>query len=237
MAVRMPEGFRLMHPIHQTIPMHTPVPPPWSLRGDGDVFFYRFAPGDPGVDDDHSSGYRGGLGAIAWMDYRESPVGPYREILFIPGRVAYGGRRLHTITRIFVESWESVVSGRANWGIPKYRADFMTARDGETETLTAARPAADGGAPFARLVVEPGALRLPIDTRLCPVTLIEQADGQTFLTALTVRAGVSRLRVREVWADDAWFPQPRRALLGAVRLRDFRITFPVPNIEGRAVDA
>jgi hypothetical protein len=229
-----------MQPIDQAIPAIEATPPPWFLRGDGYVLFYRFTRADlewAGISAHERAAYSGGLGAIAWMDYRISQVGAYREILFIPGRFAHARKRYHTITRIFVETWESVVSGRANWAIPKYRADFHTEKDGNRETLTALRPADQGGEPFFRLIAEPQVLKLPLDTRLCPVTLMQRESGRAHLIRLKTRASVSLLDVKEFWADDAWFPRPTGELLGAVKLIDFKIIFPVPKIVPSPMEA
>jgi len=120
-----------------------PPPPPWALRGTGYVLLYWFqryefrlkAFTQPALSDH----WRGGLGALVWMDYRQSPVGPYREILFIPGRFAFNGRRDWSISRIYVETLASVIGGRANWGIPKDLATFTTEqRPDGTEILGAA---------------------------------------------------------------------------------------------------
>ncbi|CAE6527829.1 unnamed protein product [Rhizoctonia solani] len=72
--------------------------------------------------------YQGGLGTIQLIRYHSSPVGPYDELLYVPGQMNFkvGGSSLSglSITRIYVSSFASVVNGRRNWNIPKRLARF-----------------------------------------------------------------------------------------------------------------
>jgi hypothetical protein len=62
---------------------------------------------------------------VMFVDYADSPAGPYRELLYMPGRLTLpGGRKAWSVTRIYVSTWDSVVNGRRNWGIPKDLAEF-----------------------------------------------------------------------------------------------------------------
>ncbi|GAB1521184.1 hypothetical protein RhiTH_004275 [Rhizoctonia solani] len=72
--------------------------------------------------------FQGGLGTIQLIRYHSSPVGPYDELLYVPGQMNYkiGGSSMSglSITRIYVSSFASVVNGRRNWNIPKHLAKF-----------------------------------------------------------------------------------------------------------------
>lgn len=72
--------------------------------------------------------YTGGLGTIQLIRYHSSPVGPYDELLYIPGNMTYkvGASSVSGlgITRIYVSTVESIVNGRRNWNIPKQLARF-----------------------------------------------------------------------------------------------------------------
>ncbi|GEM_PF-1457380 len=106
----------------KTNDIHT-LPPPWELRGNGFVVFYRF-PKEflntyslvPNV---LRSLFCGGIGAMMLFDYYQTPVGPYSEILFIPGQFAYENKKYHSITRRLATSRESAAAGYAQWGIPE----------------------------------------------------------------------------------------------------------------------
>jgi hypothetical protein len=222
----------------QTAPDLAVEPSPWALTGDGWVVFYWFTKAvlnQAGIERPELRGkWRGGLGALTWMNYHTSPVGPYGEIMFIPGQFDFGIGRYFSIGRIYVSSWESVVSGRANWGIPKDRADFHfeTWKTGE-EHLTATL---DGeNTPFAELLCRPSGWSAPASTRLLPIQMAQVWEGQIFVTTLTLRARVHWLDVLSVKANNAHFPSTNGFTpLGAVKLANFEITFPVAKVSSYA---
>ncbi|KAH8808607.1 hypothetical protein F5884DRAFT_378042 [Xylogone sp. PMI_703] len=80
---------------------------------------------------------RGGLGMAQVLRYSESPVGPYDELLIVPGNYEYEaevrdkkkGMKMEKrsnlrVTRIYVSTRESCYNGRKNWNIPKHLARF-----------------------------------------------------------------------------------------------------------------
>lgn len=92
------------------------------------------------------------------VDYLDSPVGPYREILASPVLVAPRRRfgsvpRLH-VPFIAVDSDESVHGGRTHWLLPKTKATF----DGDVGGLLDI--VGDGWS--ARTRTQPGPVPLPI---------------------------------------------------------------------------
>lgn len=209
------------------------VPPPWPLRGDGWVLLFRLSAAyaaRPGlVRPELRSVWQGAIGAVAWMHYRESSVGPYDELLFIPGLTGVGGRSAFSISQIYVSSMTSVVNGRANWGIPKDRADISVETWPSGEEVLRAGPAND---PFAELIARPGGPRLPVDTRALPLPIVQVWQGQIFRLGLTMQAQVRWLDVIRWHADGVRFPSLAGLRpLAAVKLENFAITFPVPEIE------
>ncbi|KLJ13831.1 hypothetical protein EMPG_11251 [Blastomyces silverae] len=73
-----------------------------------------------------SGEYKGGACTVMIVRYLESPVGPYDEILWIPGWFEVPGKKTSNarITRIYVSRKESIYNGRKNWNIPKHLASF-----------------------------------------------------------------------------------------------------------------
>ncbi|KAJ6593472.1 hypothetical protein B0H19DRAFT_1246236 [Mycena capillaripes] len=82
------------------------------------------------------------IGLILIVRYSAGPVGPYDELIYIPGRWAYNltdsGLR---ITQIYVTTNASVFNGRTNWNIPKHQANFNFTKlaDG-SQTVTVSPP-------------------------------------------------------------------------------------------------
>lgn len=208
------------------------VPPPWELRGDGYVLLYHFSRAFGERESQHqpplAGRWRGMLSAVTWMFYNTSGVGPYGELMVIPGVFAWRGRRDFSITRIYVSTWESVVSGRANWGIPKDRADISVERRSSGEEHLVA--ALDGNI-LCEMLCRPSRFSLPVSTRFLPITLMQVWEGQTFYTPFTLQADVHWLDVIRISSDGDHFPSlAGETPLIAVKLANFAVTYPIPRI-------
>jgi len=79
----------------------------------------------------------GGLGLVQVIRYTQTPVGPYDEIMIIPGRfenmikevgadgkVRLRSKKNYKISRIYVSHEKTCWNGRKNWNIPKHLAKF-----------------------------------------------------------------------------------------------------------------
>jgi len=79
----------------------------------------------------------GGLALVQIIRYTQTPVGPYDELMIIPGRFEHqvtsigvdGKAQVDTkknfkISRIYVSQEETCWNGRKNWNIPKHLAKF-----------------------------------------------------------------------------------------------------------------
>ena len=63
-------------------------PPPWRLTGEGIILIYRFPRAWVErlecLTDQQRGNFAGGLGYVMMVNYHQSPVGPYKELLLIP---------------------------------------------------------------------------------------------------------------------------------------------------------
>lgn len=215
----------------------TLAPAPWQLQGRGYIALLRFD--DGGREQDRflppSLAGRRLASPYAWLmfvDYSHSDVGPYHELLFIPGRFPFeDGRRHLSISRIFVSSMASVVNGQRNWGIPKDVADFEVCYgDGGVDRVRVAKD----GSTFAELEFRPYPLPLPFPGGLVPAalrTLGQHRDGQSFLYAPQASGWLRPARLLRASADPAQFPDLGRARpVLTVAVRDFEMLFPVSRI-------
>jgi hypothetical protein len=87
------------------------------------------------------------VAVVAFVDYEDTPVGPYQEVV-AAAAVRRGRRVMGQVPFIAVNSLPSVHGGRANWALPKTTATFrggvadgaVSARgDGWSMTVLAAR--------------------------------------------------------------------------------------------------
>jgi hypothetical protein len=167
-------------------------PAPWQLVGRGIIVLFRpderFAGVLPRAQQDR---YRGGVPVLMAVRYLSSDVGPYDELLFVPGRVDFDGEALYTISHIAVSTLASVVNGWLNWAIPKELAGLRFDNHGRRYSLRGER--ADGFS--AEIVAEGGGLPLPLTTAIMPHTLGQERDGRLYVTRLKARGWALRARL------------------------------------------
>ncbi|KAG4436734.1 hypothetical protein IFR05_007788 [Cadophora sp. M221] len=125
---------------------------PWTLKGTIYSFmFYVSSSSAQTLQDDKSLLYSpleasssfssgklvGGLASVQIIRYTESPVGPYDELVLVPGKFEYevdakdkdGNVKREVkknlrVTKIYVSQVATCWNGRNNWNIPKHLADF-----------------------------------------------------------------------------------------------------------------
>ncbi|KJZ73016.1 hypothetical protein HIM_07588 [Hirsutella minnesotensis 3608] len=124
------------------------IPPPWRVTGDvycvsfwtsgataRNMPSHAYSPLEAGAEFANPAGSQpvGGLGMIQIIRYHNSPVGPYDEMLVVPGSFDWArrgrGGRLESgsnprISRIYVSQKQTCYNGRINWGCPKHLARF-----------------------------------------------------------------------------------------------------------------
>lgn len=208
---------------------HTPVPAPWTLRGEGIILLFRFKKEwvtKAGNLPEHLEGkFKGGFGYVMLVDYQESPVGPYRELLFIPGK--FGKEKLQAITTIFVDSEASTVNGRANWAIPKQTADFNWQKEKGLDKVEVSL----NGKQVFRASIRSGGISFPMSTALLPIRLRQELEDQVLFTQPEGKGWGKLALIQDLEVDPQLFPDIRgiKPLL-ALKVSPFTLTFPKPSI-------
>jgi len=97
----------------------------------------------------------GGQGLVQLVSYADSPVGPYDELIYVPGRWKYtDGTKGFRITRIYVSTKASTYNGRKNWNIPKQVASFDYHKEPSgIWSLSVSTPGSE--TPFFKVTVHP----------------------------------------------------------------------------------
>lgn len=204
------------------------APAPWELRSRSYVLALRREQDEPYATRPELLDARPWpLAYVMFVDYSASPVGPYFELLFIPGSFRFGSRRLPSITKIYVSSQASVDNGRRNWAIPKQLASFSVRYDVEGVDHMVMQV---DDKPAVELALRPSVPRLPFTTALMPRrfrTLGQTLDGHTAIVAPSARALVQPAKVVRAWSDASYFPvlSPKRVAACSMLSR-VRLTFP-----------
>jgi hypothetical protein len=218
-------------------PSTSRLPPPWRLRGSGYVFLFAFEPWFlrnggfllPELVGEH---FEGMLGALMLLDYRTSPAGPYRELLFAAGRNLRWRNHLFSISRIYVSSEASAASGRENWAIPKRTAEFevVAGEDGAERVIVQRDRLAE-----VDLTVAPGrGLPIPALGLLAPPswrTIVQFRDGRNLETRLGGRGVLRPARLLDFRTLPRAFPDVNEGkLVAGFFVKDFRLRLPAPRV-------
>ncbi|UQN06903.1 acetoacetate decarboxylase family protein [Deinococcus sp. QL22] len=203
------------------------APPPWTLHGRAVIALYG----------KHAEA---ALGALMLVRYKDSPVGPYDELLWAtaPNPSPVGPRpQVHNIV---VSTEASVRWGRHNWGIPKGLARFEWQQEGQT---TQVRIHAPEGHLLAHLAYRTRGISLPVSTIPVPAqfrTLAQPAlDGKTGWLLTPVNAVGTAQSARLTVLDAAGFHAPLMQLrpLLTLAVQELRLVFPVPErVDGVALE-
>jgi hypothetical protein len=207
-------------------------PAPWNLKGNGYIFAYKFPKKRSSeqffhadfLDDPAFSGF----GTVMLVDYHESTAGPYRELLFVPGRFNYKGKKLYSITKIYVSTMESVVNGRENWGIPKELADFtITPAGWRKERIIVEKD----GELIMDVTLRKFGLPYFVSTRLFPLPLVQKLNKKIYFTKFNGRGKGLLTFAKSITVNSKLFPDiTRNRPLFIKRVENFKIEFPVSTI-------
>ncbi len=204
--------------------MATPIPAPWDLRGTGFILLYHPPAGGPWshLGADGPAPHRGPA-AVLLVDYRSSPAGPYRELLFIPGRFRFGGCAGYSITRIFVNTEESLLGGRDNWGIPKERAAIELRAAGRR---TAEFRATAGGTPILQAAVTRRAFSPPLPFVVAGLRLLQRREGRLYCTRFGGSGWLRPAKLESMEVNSGLFPDlGGRRPFAALQAQRFRLRF------------
>lgn len=200
-------------------------PAPWNLKGEGIIIVFNFKKNwvlnSAFLSEEQKSNFMGGLGYVMLVNYHDSPVGPYKELLIIPGK--FRPHKRQSITRIFVDSELSTENGRYNWGIPKETIPMIWLSENGVDTIGIGKE--DDPILFCR--IKSYGLPFPATTKLVPIKLFQELGGKTFLTNPQGSGWGKLAKIETLKVDGAWFPDfsGQKPLL-CFKVNPFRMHFP-----------
>ncbi|KAF2638171.1 hypothetical protein P280DRAFT_455978 [Massarina eburnea CBS 473.64] len=247
----------LLHPVQRSLA-------PWATKSECYWMIVNLRSLPEGVYDsleepclEHAD-FKGGLGLIIIVRYKETPVGPYDEIILIPGSFAVPQpkdgpikipKNALRVCRIYVSQRTTTYNGRLNWNIPKHLARFWfsapvteAGQSPPAKLEMAAYPPGtedgDGVSPFFACTIRPfrwvpsipfNFKWLPFDTRQVQPPL-PQAGGQ----AQAVKSELqSRKEGNGTVSDYNTDPKHEEALMAGTDMwRTFPIHASAPRVRG-----
>jgi len=204
------------------------APAPWELTGNGYILLYRF-PKEFIKKSGFLAGYqdisyKGLLGSMMLVDYHTTPVGPYRELLFIPGLFEMMDKYTFSISKIYVSDENSVWNGIENWGIPKELSDFdVQTLDDHTEKISLMKE----GKPFFEATIRRGNFSFPLTTAFFPLRITQQLGSDWILTKPSAKGKAYFGKLTNIKINAELFPdiEPLKPV-AALAVKDFQMIFP-----------
>lgn len=207
--------------------------PPWKLKGNGYIFLYHFPKSFVekfGFLADYQADRFDGdvVGTVMLVDYATSAVGPYYELLFVPGRLNFDKKKIFSISKIYVSSQESVENGIANWGIPKELADFKITKLSEKEEIVEVMIA---GRTFFKVHLQKRSFKFPITTKFFPLKLAQKLGNDLLITNSPAKGKAAFAKLLSIEVDSSHFPPISQLKpLSILAVSDFEMEFPNPEI-------
>jgi len=175
------------------------APAPWTLNGQ---VAYLFAHGSRPAQESFNensdpirSPFRGGVGGIILVRYTDSPVGPYDELLLVPGCYQFDDTTYYRISQIYVSSLDSVINGRRNWGVPKKLAIFRWSDNNTYVKIFLP----DNDEPFCTIRVRPRLYCFPVNSAIVP------SSFRTLLQPVLEDENDKNIYLKTILSCNGWF--------------------------------
>jgi hypothetical protein len=216
--------------IESKIPYHI-CPAPWQLKGEGYLMLYRFSKDflmkEGFISEELNGAVWMNLGLVMLVNYQDSPVGPYGELLFIPGMFHYNGKYYWHISKIYVSSWDSVMNGRENWGIPKELAEFEFKH---LDQVTQSIKVMQKDQLIFSGVFKDKRWSMPLSTALFPFKFIQPFDGKQFITHPIGSGKAFFSKLQGLETGQGLFPSiGTQTRIVCMHIPDFKLVFPNPQ--------
>lgn len=218
------------HLIAKDLQLVLKSPPPWKLSGEGIILIFRFKKDwveNSSFLPKHLKGkFKGGLGYIMLVNYASSPVGPYHELLIIPGK--FRKTKKQSITKIYVDSKASAQNGRNNWGIPKETLPFSWKKENGKDLVEIR----SGNNVVFSTEITSGGISFPVTTSVFPINLCQTWNKVKYYTKPSGTGWGKLARIKKLDLDPVFFPDIRNIKpLLAIKISPFNINFPEPIYE------
>ena len=205
-------------------------PPPWKLEGEGILLIFKFkkdwVENHANLPKHLKGKFKGGLGFVMLVNYESTPVGPYHELLFIPGK--FRKTKKQAITKIYVDSEVSTQNGRENWGIPKETLPIYWGKDKNLDKVQVIKD----GIPIFSGEFESRGISFPVSTAFLPIRLCQTWNKLKYFTRPTGTGWGKFVNIKSLDLNPEFFPDIRGiSPLLAIKVNPFLMRFPKPTYQ------
>jgi hypothetical protein len=203
---------------------------PWTLTGRGFILMYRFPEAfvreSCFVPEEWKILKWSGQAYVMLIDYLDSPVGPFHELLLMPGKADLGGSSRRTMSKVYCDSVAAMMDGRNNWGFPKELTDFKWNTSGRRQHIQVG-----SFSPWLDIRLETGSIPFPVSTAMLSMNLYQELDHQVFKLSPGGKGTGRFCLVKEVKADPFFFPELNHYEPSvALYIDPFKITYPIADV-------
>jgi hypothetical protein len=202
------------------------VSPPWSLTGSAYILFLHM----PASLHQQFKEYKSSLSMCMLVQYDTSPVGPYDELIFIPGLRKYNQKWYWSVSHMLVSSEASVINGRENWGFPKQLAQFTRQKDQGKESVIITEDQHS----IAEFHLQSFGPSVPFNSRFFPQTffkIMQPYNGKNYYVTPQAQMSANLARPQSLKINERFFPNiASMRNLFTLYLRQFNLVFPLATI-------
>lgn len=201
------------------------APAPWNLSGEAVILMYKFNKAwveEHGMLPAHLKGkFKGGLGCVILVNYSSSPVGPFQELIFMPGK--FRKSKMQAITKIYTDSEPSAINGQKNWGLPKEILPMIWEKSRNWDQISLYQR----DHRVFSLEVETKGVSIPISTVFFPIQLCQTWNNLKYFTNPMVTGWGKFAKIKNLDLDPNCFPDIRlQKPLFALKVNPFNLELP-----------
>lgn len=200
-------------------------PAPWKIGGEAILVIFKFK--NTWVEEKGNlpkhlkDKFKGGLGCIILGNYTSTPVGPYRELLFIPGK--FQKTKKQAITLAYSSTEASTQNGRSNWGIPTEIVQIHWDEEKKSDSVRISK----SGKPVFSAEFESLPITFPVSTALFPLRICQTWNHLKYFTRLTGFGWAKLAKIKKLELNPALFPDIRGiSPVMAIKIAPFQMRLP-----------
>lgn len=201
------------------------APAPWKLTGEAVILGYKFKKSwveNSGLlKESMKDKFKGGLGYVILANYSSSPVGPFQEAIFIPGK--FRKSKSQIITKLITDSESSAINGQTNWGLPKEIHPMIWQKSRKWDQISIL----DQETQIFSIELEHGGIPIPISTVFLPIQLCQTWNKVKYFSKPMATGWGKFAKIKNLDLDPRYFPDIRiQKPLFALKVNPFNLELP-----------